>query len=157
MINFIERLVSLGLKIEYNKTFGENLLIEDLNEFKYIVLALGTTKYVKVLPKDEHVKSAFDILYSYSYTYSNDDSDLFYSDVIDEYNYDDITLDYMFDTIPKVIRILDKEYRLHIKFTIFNTWRAKYVDYDEIDSCFEEEDKDLLVLLKKIEKNIYKN
>lgn len=65
MINFIERLVSMGLKIEYNKTFGDNLLIEDLNEFKYIVLALGTTKYVNVLPKDKHVLSAFDILYSY--------------------------------------------------------------------------------------------
>lgn len=65
MINFIERLISMGLKIEYNKTFGKNLLIEDLNDFKYIVLAMGTTKYVNVLPKDEHVKSAFDILYKY--------------------------------------------------------------------------------------------
>jgi hypothetical protein len=93
--------------------------------------------------------NSFDILNSYTYTYPNDDSDLFYSDVIDEYNYDDITLDYMFDKIPKVIRILDKEYRLHIKFTIFNTWRVKYVDFDEIDSCFEEEGNDLLELLKK--------
>lgn len=62
---FIKNLLRMGLKIEYNKTFGENLFIEDLNEFKYIVLALGTTKYVSVLPKDEHVKSAFDILYAY--------------------------------------------------------------------------------------------
>lgn len=99
---------------------------------------------------------SFDSIFSYTYTYSNDDSKLFYSDVIDEYNYDDITLDYMFDAIPKVIRILDKEYRLHIKFTIFNTWRAKYVDYDEKDSCFEEEDKDLLKCLINLEKKLNK-
>ena len=30
MIHFIERLISMGLKIEYNKTFGKNLLIDDI-------------------------------------------------------------------------------------------------------------------------------
>jgi hypothetical protein len=103
------------------------------------------------------VSGTFDDVLTYSYYYTNHDNELFESNVISPEDDIDLTLDYMFDTIPKVIRILDKEYRLHIKFTIFNTWRAKYVDYDEIDSCFEEEDKDLLVLLKKIEKNIYKN
>lgn len=103
------------------------------------------------------LSGTFDDVLTYSYYYTNNDNELFESNVISPEDDIDLTLDYMFDTIPKVIRILDKEYRLHIKFTIFNTWRAKYVDYDEIDSCFEEEDKDLLVLLKKIEKNIYKN
>lgn len=103
------------------------------------------------------ISGTFDDVLTYSYYYTNNDNELFESNVISSEDDIDLTLDYMFDAIPKVIRILDKEYRLHIKFTIFNTWRAKYVDYDEIDSCFEEEDKDLLVLLKKLEKNIYKN
>lgn len=103
------------------------------------------------------VSGTFDDVLTYSYYYTNNDNELFESNVISSEDDIDLTLDYMFDAIPKVIRILDKEYRLHIKFTIFNTWRAKYVDYDEKDSCFEEEDKDLLVLLKKLEKNIYKN
>ena len=103
------------------------------------------------------VSGTFDDVLTYSYYYTNNDNELFESNVISPEDDIDLTLDYMFDAIPKVIRILDREYRLHIKFTIFNTWRAKYVDYDEINSCFEEEDKDLLVLLKKIEKNIYKN
>jgi hypothetical protein len=104
-----------------------------------------------------NVSKTFDEILSYSYYYTNNDNELFESNVISPEDDIDLTLDYMFDTIPKVIRILDREYRLHIKFTIFNTWRAKYVDYDETNSCFEEEDKDLLVLFKKIEKNIYKN
>lgn len=103
------------------------------------------------------VSGTFDDVLTYSYYYTNNDNELFESNVISPEDDIDLTLDYMFDAIPKVIRILDREYRLHIKYTIFNTWRAKYVDYDEINSCFEEEDKDLLVLLKKIEKNIYKN
>lgn len=104
-----------------------------------------------------YFSNSFDSLTTYTYIYTNDDSDLFYSDVIDEYNYDDITLDYMFDKIPKVICISDREYHLHIKYTIFNTWRVKYVDFDEINSCFEEEGKDLLDLLKKIDKKLNKN
>ncbi len=97
---------------------------------------------------------SYDCLLTYSYMYNNDDTPLFESNVISPEDDIDLTLDYMFDAIPKVIRILDREYRLNIKYTIFNTWRAKYVDYDEINSCFEEEDKDLLVLLKKLEKKL---
>lgn len=103
------------------------------------------------------ISGTFDDVLTYSYYYPNNDNELFESNVISPEDDIDLTLDYMFDAIPKVICILDREYRLQIKYTIFNTWRAKYVDYDEINSCFEEEDKDLLVLLKKIEKNIYKN
>lgn len=125
--------------------------------YKTIYNEMGNFLFLDDALKLTYNFNSFDILNSYTYTYPNDDSDLFYSDVIDEYNYDDITLDYMFDKIPKVICISDKEYRLHINFTIFNTWRAKYVDYDEINSYFEEEDKDLLDLLKKIDKKLNKN
>ena len=109
-----------------------------------------------------NVSKTFDDILSYSYYYNNNDKELFESDVIDnsDYNdnYTDITLDYMFDRIPKYITLPNNTIvRLSLLFNENNNWEGYYIDNTTKTKYFEETNKDLLILLGKIEKNIYKN
>lgn len=108
----------------------------------------------------------FDDILCYSYYYNNNDNELFEYDVIDnsDYNdnytnnYTDITLDYMFDRIPKYITLPNNTIvRLSLFFNENNNWEGCYIDNTTKTKYFEETNKDLLILLGKIEKNIYKN
>ena len=105
-----------------------------------------------------NVSKTFDDILSYSYYYNNNDKELFESDVIDTDNYIDITLDYMFDRIPKYITLPNNTIvRLSLFFNENNNWEGYYIDNATKTKYFEETNKDLLILLGKIEKNIYKN
>ena len=109
-----------------------------------------------------NVSKTFDDILSYSYYYNNNDKELFESDVIDTVidtdNYIDITLDYMFDRIPKYITLPNNTIvRLSLFFNENNNLEGYYIDNTTKTKYFEETNKDLLILLGKIEKNIYKN
>lgn len=105
-----------------------------------------------------NVSKTFDEILSYSYYYTNNDNELFESDVIDNSDYTDITLDYMFERIPKYITLPNNTVvRLSLFFNENNNWEGCYIDNDTKTKYFEENNKDLLILLENIEKNIYKN
>jgi hypothetical protein len=105
-----------------------------------------------------NVSKTFDEILSYSYYYTNNDNELFESDVIDNSDYTDITLDYMFERIPKYITLPNNTVvRLSLFFNENNNWEGCYIDNVTKTKYFEENNKDLLILLEKIEKNIYKN
>lgn len=109
-----------------------------------------------------NVSKTFDDILRYSYYYNNNDKELFESDVIDTDNYTDnytdITLDYMFDRIPKYITLPNNTIvRLSLFFNENNNWEGYYIDNTTKTKYFKETNKDLLILLGKIEKNIYKN
>lgn len=105
-----------------------------------------------------NVSKTFDEILSYSYYYTNNDNELFESDVIDNSDYTDITLDYMFERIPKYITLPNNTIvRLSLFFNENNNWEGCYIDNVTKTKYFEENNKDLLILLEKIEKNIYKN
>ena len=109
-----------------------------------------------------NVSKTFDDILSYSYYYNNNDKELFESDVIDNSDFTDkytaITLDYMFDRIPKYITLPNNTIvRLSLFFNENNNWEGCYIDNTTKTKYFEETNKDLLILLGKIEKNIYKN
>lgn len=105
-----------------------------------------------------NVSKTFDEILSYSYYYTNNDNELFESDVIDNSDYTDITLDYMFERIPKYITLPNNTVvRLSLFFNENNNWEGCYIDNATKTKYFEENNKDLLILLENIEKNIYKN
>lgn len=62
---YYDILSKLCVKIIFNKEWGNNLKIEDLSSFKYIIMALGTYTSKSTLPKHSSVKNALKILQEY--------------------------------------------------------------------------------------------
>lgn len=109
---------------------------------------------MKVLNLDEAMyvinnTNTFDSIFAYTYTYSNDDSILFESNVIDDSDDTDITLDYLLDVIPKRITILDTEANIVIKFTHNNYWAVYYEDDNKNTYC-DTYGNDLIKILQEI-------
>lgn len=62
ILDYKKILEILDVKIFYNKIFGENLFLEDLNVYKMIVLAMGTTKPKKTLGNSIYLLNPLDVL-----------------------------------------------------------------------------------------------
>lgn len=121
-------------------------------------------KKMKVINLDEamsyvDVTNTFDSIISYTYTYQNDDTILFESNVIDDIDDTDITLDYLIDIIPKRISIPSGvECNLVIQFTYNNCWVVYYKNGK--DKYCETYGTDLIKVLQEIynkSKIFYKN
>ena len=98
---------------------------------------------------------SFDSIFSYTYTYSNNDSILFESDVA--FNcYTDVTIDYMIDSIPKTIIVSNTEAYLNIKFYKTNEWVVYYTTDNSTDMYYVTKNKDLLKCLINLEKKLNK-
>lgn len=66
IINYYEKALSeLGIIVKYNYIWGDNLKFRDLEEYQYIILALGTQISKKTLPMHENVLDALTILKKY--------------------------------------------------------------------------------------------
>ena len=97
-----------------------------------------------------NVSKTFDDILSYSYYYNNNDKELFESDVIDTDNYIDITLDYMFDRIPKYITLPNNTVvRLSLLFNENNNWEGYYIDNTTKTKYFEETNKRFVNFISK--------
>lgn len=96
---------------------------------------------------------SFDSIFSYTYTYSNNDSILFESDVTSNI-YDDVTLDYMFDVIPKSIINNNVEVYLKILFSSTNEWTVCYENDVGTEQHYLTQNRDLLKCLIELEKKL---
>lgn len=65
MSKYEDILKALDIKVEYNKDFGNNLVIDDLKDYKFVILAMGTYLSKSTLSKHTNVLDALTSLELY--------------------------------------------------------------------------------------------